>query len=140
MLHFENILRYFVHFQKQKKHPPTPTPTQASDHPFCSHLTHSFWILQIPEQARLLRGACLGSRPCLLTEPQLMVLKWRPDGDRGGGGLLQCVHHCLLLLSCQQTQQNFKFMSVISTKLRGKLEKKKHWQGHREVNGGLDGC
>lgn len=42
-----------------------------------------FWGPQLPERAHLVRGACLGSCPCLHGEPELMVLKWRPDGDRG---------------------------------------------------------
>lgn len=54
---------------------------------------------QMPEQAHLVRGACLGSRPCLQGEPELMVLKWRPDGD---GGLIAAEgtsESCPLLLS-----------------------------------------
>lgn len=54
---------------------------------------------QMPEQAHLVRGACLGSHPCLQEEPELMALKWRPDGD---GGLIAAEgtsESCPLLLS-----------------------------------------
>lgn len=54
---------------------------------------------QMPEQAHLVRGACLGSRPYLQGEPELMALKWRPDGD---GGLIAAEgtsESCPLLLS-----------------------------------------
>ena len=60
-----------------------------------------FWGPQLPERAHLARGACLGSCPCLHGEPELMVLKWRPDGDRGliaaecgGGGSCVPAHSC----------------------------------------------
>lgn len=42
-----------------------------------------FGVLQLPGKAHLVRRACLGSCPCLHGELELMVLKWRPDGDRG---------------------------------------------------------
>lgn len=42
-----------------------------------------FGVLQLPGKAHLVRRACLGSCPCLHEELELMVLKWRPDGDRG---------------------------------------------------------
>lgn len=43
-----------------------------------------FWGLgSCQQRAYLARRACLGSCPCLHGEPELMVLKWRPDGDRG---------------------------------------------------------
>lgn len=51
--------------------------------PILTPQSQPFWGLQLPERAHLVRGACLGSCPCLHGEPELMVLKWRPDGDRG---------------------------------------------------------
>lgn len=45
--------------------------------------TQPFQGVQMSEQAHLARGACLGSCPCLRGQPELMVLKWRADGDRG---------------------------------------------------------
>lgn len=42
-----------------------------------------FWVCSCQNEPFSKRGACLGSRPCLHGEPELMVLKWRPDGDRG---------------------------------------------------------
>lgn len=63
----------------------------------CSDVSQPFWLrgaraLQsqpfwglgsCQQRAHLARRACLGSCPCLHGEPALMVLKWRPDGDRG---------------------------------------------------------
>lgn len=63
----------------------------------CSDISQPFWLrgaraLQsqpfwglgsCQQRAHLARRACLGSCPCLHGEPELMVLKWRPDGDRG---------------------------------------------------------
>lgn len=54
---------------------------------------------QMPEQAHLVRGACLGSRPCLRGEPELMVLKWRPDGDGNLIAAEGASESCPLLLS-----------------------------------------
>lgn len=62
---------------------------------FACNISQPFWLLLLPhkvshfgvcscqERAHLVRRACLGSCPCLHGEPELMVLKWRPDGDRG---------------------------------------------------------
>lgn len=76
---------------------PTVKVTAGKQRAACSDTSQPFWLrgaraLQsrpfwglgsCQQRAYLAPRACLGSRPCLHGEPELMVLKWRPDGDRG---------------------------------------------------------
>ena len=55
----------------------------------------SILALEQLETSPFSEGTCLGSCPCLYEDLKLMVLKWRPDGDRGKSPAHSC---CLSLL------------------------------------------
>lgn len=83
--HQRNIV-YYTHKNAAVMENRMPSPVISASHPWFQlwpHKVSHFGVLQLPGKAHLVRRACLGSCPCLHGELELMVLKWRPDGDRG---------------------------------------------------------